>query len=331
MSLLLKKSMASAAKAGARRRLPASSSNEAWFPSAERSFWHYNSKRDHYHSSARLFGTTARSLVTSWRDRDDSDTNTNDRLKQKRQLTIQCSTNGMMVNAPSFISRGSFAPTVGYGVLRAASFSATTAVNSFSQSSRGFTSGRAPGTFVRFAHPPGSIRSSIALSQLVASERSATDAALRALTTWVLSNSSSNNNNRHQDIALRFRSTNNDGSRRDLVRGGIRKTKIPMPPSGDPNERSMKPEDVMNEINTKSKTVVLPAILSGLKTALVFLLRLPKNLLFYLMNPSEVTASWKHIKKVIKDEVDHYWVGTKVRRMMNFVFCYECVCVCVCV
>lgn len=317
MSLLLRKSVTSAAKVGARRRLPSSSySGDAWFPSAECSFWHQRNGKDYQHSSARSFGTTVRSLVTSWRDQDDYEKSKD--CQEQRQLTIRPSTlssNGRMLHAPPLISRVSFAPPMDHGTYRAYSRFTATKPSFYS---RGFSSRGAPGMLVRFVPQPRSIRSSLALSQLVAAERSASDAALRAFTTWVLSSS---NNQYYQNLGLRFISTNSDGSRPrhpDLVRKGIRKTKIPTPPSGDPNEQqSLKPEDVMKEINKKSKTVVLPAIWSGLKKALGFLLNLPKNLVFYLMNPSEVVAGWKHIKKVIKDEVDHYWVGTKVRASLT--------------
>lgn len=77
----------------------------------------------------------------------------------------------------------------------------------------------------------------------------------------------------------------------------------------------MKPEDVIEELNKKSKTVVLPALTSGLKAVFSFLLNLPKNLFFYITNPSEVKEWWNGMKKVIKEEIDHYWVGTKVRAM----------------
>ena len=329
MSLLLRKSVTSAARAGARRRLPSSSSysNDVWFPSAERSLWHEKKKngKDYYYSynnsSVRSLGTTARSMVTSsWKDQDDHENSKTGTQGPKGQLLV----NPSMLGAPPVISRGSCVSPVDHSTLRSLSLVTTTAAKSSSSYSREFSSrARLSGrNFVRYVPPPGSLRSNLVLSQMMATERLASDAAFRAFTTWFLSSNNNhfynnNRNNNRPDVGLRFVSMNSDGSRSrhpDLVRRGIRKTKIPMPPSGDPNEqKSLKPENIMKEINTKSKTVVLPALLSGLKKVFVFLLNMPKNLFFYLMNPSEVATKWKSIKKVIKDEVDHYWVGTKVR------------------
>jgi hypothetical protein len=170
------------------------------------------------------------------------------------------------------------------------------------------------GTNARYRQPPASIRSCLSFSQLVAADRATTDLAMRALMTWASSTLTTPNNHRidWQKHTLAFVSTNSDSDDsglRDpkLAKSGIRKTKIPTPPSG-PKQQSMKPEDVIQEINTKSKT----AITSGMRALLSFILNLPRNMFYYATHPSEVVAWWNNMKKVIKDEIDHYWVGTKV-------------------
>jgi hypothetical protein len=172
------------------------------------------------------------------------------------------------------------------------------------------------GTYVQHRQPPASIRSCLSFSQLVAADRAATDLAMRALMTWASSTLTLTTPNNHrkdwQKHSLAFVSTGSDASGpRDpkLAKSGIRKTKIPTPPSG-PKQQSMKPEDVIQEINTKSKT----AITSGMRALLRFMLNLPLNMFYYATHPSEVVAWWNNMKKVIKDEIDHYWVGTKVSK-----------------
>lgn len=314
MSLLLKKSFESAAKASARRRLLATSSSiisgDSWFPSAERSFLQQH----------RTNSSSSRSLATinnhiSWREDDDNNIS-NDLPKHSSHYLA--SYNIGILN--SSLSRVSLTPAA-TRILRMSDAASRRAFGTFTTTTHHHQQQQ---PLVRYARPPSSIRSSMALSSLMATERSACDFALRALTTWTHHNHNhsihqhqhSYSQYSHSHPMLRAFGTNSDGSRvRDpnIARSGIRQTKIPMPPSGDPNKtKSLNRENVMEEINTKSKTVVLPALLSGLKTVLSFLLNLPKNLFFYIMNPSEVTASWNHIKKVVKDEIDHYWVGTKL-------------------
>lgn len=49
------------------------------------------------------------------------------------------------------------------------------------------------------------------------------------------------------------------------------------------------------------------------KTLISFLLRLPGNTLYYLMNGDERRAKIAEIKDMAKKEFDHYWTGSKVR------------------
>jgi len=166
-----------------------------------------------------------------------------------------------------------------------------------------------------FSYAPSRLRSDLTLNRRLAPEQVASDLARRALATWAsneyhncIMSGGSRNRNHYQQNTLAFFSTNSKRGR-----SGIGKTKIPTPHSDELNQRPMNPEDVMNEINKKSKTVFLPAILSGLKTMLIFFWKLPMNLLYYVFHPSEVKESWNHMKTVIKHEIDHYWAGTKVR------------------
>lgn len=174
-----------------------------------------------------------------------------------------------------------------------------------------------PSPVVRYVASPTRIHYQHSLMNLVVSERAATDLAARAFSTWATSYT-------YQHLAQSQRnfwgrqaalfSTNSDGSRiRDprIVSAGIRKTKIPTPDTGE-EQQSMKPEDVVQEISNKSKTIVLPALQSGLQAVFNFMLSLPKNLLFYLMNPSEIKEWWVRMKKVVTEEIEHYVVGSKL-------------------
>lgn len=167
------------------------------------------------------------------------------------------------------------------------------------------------GTNLRYRQPPASIRSCLSFNQLVAANRAATDLAMRALMTWASSTRTTpyNHSVDWQKHSLAFVSTSSEDSRLQDPKLRIPQTKIPTPPSG-PKQQSMKPEDVIQEINTKSKT----AITSGLRALLKFLLNLPRNMFYYATHPSEVVEWWNNMKKVIKDEIDHYWVGTKVSK-----------------
>lgn len=44
-----------------------------------------------------------------------------------------------------------------------------------------------------------------------------------------------------------------------------------------------------------------------------FLYRLPGNLWFFIRNPDELKQKWADIKHMAQEEVNHYWVGFKVR------------------
>ena len=291
-SLLLRHS-GSFAKARFRRRLVASAKGLSLETSESgSSSWRAGS----------FLGSTARSLVTSLSDQEREDANTSTKASWLRDLKANPA---LQRHHVSMFESGTQAFQLSDHV---------PITTSHVQLSRAIQlEPPSTGSVVR----PGSC-----LRHLIARERAASAIGIRALSTWTPAGTHIHSNvllsripmpsNPYQCSSF---STNSDGSRtRDprIVRGGIRKTKIPTPSSG-PNQQPMKPEDMIEEINKKSKTVVLPAVVSGLKAVLRFLLHLPKNIFFYVTHPSEVKEWWSRMKKTIKDEIDHYWVGTKVR------------------
>jgi len=317
MSLLLKTTITSGAKAGARRRL-AASTTDAWSLTAKRSLWQ-KSRRD-YRYPSHSHSHIGSMLGTAWRDQDDDD----DDYSNSWIPSSKCGYPKLNRIAWSPTATTKFQPI---HLCHQRRFATLTDARE-----------RAART-VQYCRPPTSIRSSLGMNHLLAMERSSLpDHALRALTTgcWVgnnfwknqiLSHSKYDNANKYTHQAAFF-GTNSDGShiRNNISRSGIRTTKIPTPPSGDPNERKFKkPEDVINEIERKSKTVVLPAILGGLRKVMWFVLMLPKNIFFYLTHPAEVKASWNSMKAFIKEEIDHYWVGTKVRPLSHFLLFWSVV------
>lgn len=292
---MIRKAIPSAAKACARRRLTVAPLRDSWFLTAEQSFWRRESR-------FRSFGATARPLVASQggHQREEEEGN-GSKLKHG------------LVHMDLSLLEGNET-----GIPQMQSMSPIQQACRSDFGGNGRTSWHyLSSNHQRYVPPPSSIRASHCLSQLVATER-----ATRVLTTWcscygqqssVLPSVGDRWKDRHRP-AVFFFSTNSDGSRilRDPRSSGLRaRTKIPTPPSG-PDQQSMKPEDVIEKINKTSKTVVLPALTSGMKAVSSFFLNLPKNILFYLMHPSEIKEWWNNMKKVIKDEIDHYWVGTKL-------------------
>lgn len=53
------------------------------------------------------------------------------------------------------------------------------------------------------------------------------------------------------------------------------------------------------------------------KVLVKFLVKLPGNTLYYMMNSKERKAKIAEIKEIAKKEFDHYWTGSKVR-LINF-------------
>jgi hypothetical protein len=52
-----------------------------------------------------------------------------------------------------------------------------------------------------------------------------------------------------------------------------------------------------------------------------FLVRLPGNTLYYLMNSKERKARIAEMRALVKKEFDHYWTGSKVRKFFLGTFC----------
>jgi hypothetical protein len=53
-------------------------------------------------------------------------------------------------------------------------------------------------------------------------------------------------------------------------------------------------------------------ILSALQSLMGFLVKLPGNTWFFIRNPDELRHRLAAIKKMVQDEIHHYWVGFKV-------------------
>ena len=89
------------------------------------------------------------------------------------------------------------------------------------------------------------------------------------------------------------------------------RTRIPTPSSSPP--------EAPNPLTTLAKTTPKNIIRKGLDliirvfdVGLRFLWRLPFNIIYYLRHPLEAKQYMLDMKKTVMDEVDHYWVGTKV-------------------
>jgi hypothetical protein len=60
-------------------------------------------------------------------------------------------------------------------------------------------------------------------------------------------------------------------------------------------------------------TKILDGTISVFKTVFGFLIRLPGNTWFYISHPTERKERIAGLRELAKDELHHYWVGTKVR------------------
>lgn len=297
MTLLLRKSVTLAAKKHGQRHLI--TSRDSWLVSSKRDFWQRRAPSS--------LVPTVRSLATSVsRDEDEHDKKS---LPQNHSTSFPdlCAVNLPLKRQVERISPRNFLGRSERGPC-----------GDVSAFFRADACCAPPSSVVRYVPPLTKIRYQHSLMNLVTSERAAIDLAARAFSTWATSYTYEHLAQSQRHFLVRrqaaFFSTNSDGSRiRDprIVGAGIRKTKIPTPDTGE-EQQAMKPEDVVQEISNKSKTVVLPALQSGLNAVFEFLLNLPKNLLFYLMNPSEIKEWWVRMKKVVKEEIDHYVVGSKL-------------------
>jgi hypothetical protein len=90
------------------------------------------------------------------------------------------------------------------------------------------------------------------------------------------------------------------------------KTRVPTPPSSPHVDTN----PLKRLASTDPKSVVrkgLDMTVSTFSTILRFLFRLPGNLFYYGTNPAVTRQKWADMKHLIREEVNHYWVGTKVR------------------
>lgn len=88
-------------------------------------------------------------------------------------------------------------------------------------------------------------------------------------------------------------------------------TKVPTPPSPPEQKNAL-----VSALKTSPTVMVQKAAkmtFSIVKTVLGFFIRLPGNLWFYITHPVDRKERIASLKQAAKDEVHHYWVGTKVR------------------
>lgn len=88
-------------------------------------------------------------------------------------------------------------------------------------------------------------------------------------------------------------------------------TQIPTPASSLPNRSN--PLETLKQ--TTPKNIVrkgMDLTISLFRTIITFLLHLPSNTYYYISHPKERQEALDKIRKTVKDEVHHYWVGTKL-------------------
>jgi hypothetical protein len=91
----------------------------------------------------------------------------------------------------------------------------------------------------------------------------------------------------------------------------IGKTQIPTPESAPP----VQPNPLETLKQTSPKSLVrkgLDMTISVSKAIVLFLLKVPGNTLFYLTHPTELRQKLSELHEAVKEEVNHYWVGTKL-------------------
>ena len=134
------------------------------------------------------------------------------------------------------------------------------------------------------------------------------------------SSSSSSSSSRSTKTTTKTTTTTTSYDRSRMLRP-LSRTRVPTPPSPSP-------EPTINPL--KSLTDYKSMIRQGLDLTVAavsavwrFFFRLPSNLFYYATHPSAIKEQYEAMKKVVKDEVNHYWVGTKVRVVL--LLCVMCV------
>jgi hypothetical protein len=93
--------------------------------------------------------------------------------------------------------------------------------------------------------------------------------------------------------------------------------KIPTPKS--PSEQSLVKSITSNPMSIARKGLELTWSITNMLVS--FLVRLPGNTLYYLMNSKERKARIAEMRALVKKEFDHYWTGSKVRKFFLGTFC----------
>jgi hypothetical protein len=114
----------------------------------------------------------------------------------------------------------------------------------------------------------------------------------------------------HHDYQVFFYS---DESQRPVRTIGT--TRVPTPPSA--------PEDE-STLESLKKTIASPqpllrktadGTISIFQAGLGFIVKLPGHTWFYIQHPDEFRQKLANGKKIVQDEIHHYWVGFKVSRV----------------
>jgi hypothetical protein len=95
--------------------------------------------------------------------------------------------------------------------------------------------------------------------------------------------------------------------------------RIPTPKSPSPPEQSLIKSITSNPMSVARKG--LEQTWSITNVLVSFLIRLPGNTSYYVMNSKERKARITEIRDLVKKEFDHYWTGSKVRKLFLGTFC----------
>jgi hypothetical protein len=90
-------------------------------------------------------------------------------------------------------------------------------------------------------------------------------------------------------------------------------TKIPTPKSSPPEPAQSALANLKNFDVKVLGEKGLGMTVSALKTILLVLLKTPGNIFYYLTHAKERKEKIQGIRAIIKHEIDHYWMGSKVR------------------
>lgn len=92
-----------------------------------------------------------------------------------------------------------------------------------------------------------------------------------------------------------------------------RKPRIPTPKSSLPEAEKSTLTNLKNFDIKVLGEKGLGMTVSALKTILSVLLRTPGNIFYYTTHGKERKEKVQEIRAMIKHEIDHYWMGSKVR------------------